>query len=631
MPGITGFIRPSAPPNAGRDLESMLGAMRHKEFYVANYYVNHESGVYLGWCAQPGSVGAKMPIMSKDDRYALILVGEHYPSDQSFELSDARANREQWATRFFRTFEASAQDALDSLNGWFSGIVVDLVSKKVTLFNDRYGMGRVYWHESEGEFIFGSEAKSLLLVRPQLRSLSPESLAELLKFNCVLGNRTLFKDISLLPGGSSWVFQGSSVPQKARYFDFSKWEQQPLLPIGAFYEEFDRIVSRIVPQYVTGSNAPGVSLTAGLDTRLILAALQKEMREIPCYTFGGMWGETFDIRTARKLSKMCGTTHEIIRIDDAFLREFGSYAEKSVFISDGCHDMLGAHDVYFNDIARQIAPVRITGKFGSEIVRTRRLIPNGDFYRQGAKPELFRALAEARLEKKNGTHPLTPVVADEIAWFESGRVSIEQTATIMRTPYMDNELVRLMYQGGPEIRGSRDLQASFVMTKNEALAGVPTNMGKVWPGREALSSVTFLPYRILFKIEYIYLYSMPHWLARIDRSLSRFKLEQIVTGRQKFEGYRIWMRTHLADYIRDVLLSPSARVTEFFDKKWINQVVTGHLEGTHNYIFEINKLMTLELICSSLLGIGNPNNAARESSSPLRKQVSPEVLPVHSN
>jgi asparagine synthase (glutamine-hydrolysing) len=630
MPGVTGFIRPNASPDAERELSMMADVTCHEKFYVRKSYVNRGLGLYVAWTAHPGSIGSRMPIVSVDNRYVLILVGEHFPADDCFEKSNLLEDTKGWGEQFFQRFQQSEQEALRSLNGWFAGLVVDQVLKKVSLFNDRYGMGRIYWHEGEEEFIFGSEAKSLLLVRPKLRDLNLESLAEFLKFNCVLGNKSLFRGISLLPGGSSWVFNRRPAPQKNKYFDFAKWEEQPLLSRSEFYEQFDQAISRIVPKYTMGPNTVGISLTAGLDTRLILAALSKERTEFPCYTFGGLWGEIFDISTARKLAQMCRTSHEVIKINESFLRDFGSYAERSVFISDGCHDSLGAHDVYFNEIARQIAPVRLTGKFGSEVVRMRRLIHPGDFPKQSASAELRRALTEARLHTEEGIHPLTSVVSEQVPWSEFGRLSVEQAATILRTPYMDNEVVRLMYQGGPEIRASRDLQASYVKSRSEDLASVPTDMGKIWPGHEGLSSATLFPYRVLCKIEYIYLYNMPHWLTRIDRSMSSLKPERLIVGRQKFEAYRIWMKTYFADYIQGVLLKPSAKATDFFDKAWINKIVNGHLAGTHNYLHEVNKMLTLELICSSLLGSLSLSSAAEKSSHQISKQPDAEqnVLPV---
>ena len=254
-------------------------------------------------------------------------------------------------------------------------------------------------------------------------------------------------------------------------------------------------------------------------------------------------------------------------------------------------------------MARGIAPIRLTGKFGSEVVRTRRLIPSGDFPRHllqaGLIPFLEGASPFDRISQR--AHPLTRVITEEIPWYEFGRVSVEQAEIVMRTPYMDNELVKLMYQAPQALRASRDLQARYVSRTDAELGDVPTNMGRATANGQAMSRIAYGMFWALFKVEFIYLYATPHWLTRLDRSIERFHPERIIAGRQKFEGYRIWFKTHLAEFIRDSLLSPGHGVRDFFDKAWLEKVVTRHTAGTHNYLNEINKMLTVELICSSLI------------------------------
>ena len=464
-------------------------------------------------------------------------------------------------------------------------------------------MGRIYWHESQDEFLFASEAKSILRARPALRAIDLGALAQYLSFNCVIGNASLFEGISLLPGGSAWTCGFHRAPERRAYFEFSEWEQQPMMDPDKFTQTFRETMSDILPAYSRETEQVGLSLTAGLDTRLIIAATDERNQKLPCYTFGGPWSDTFDIRTARKLAKLCGDPHEVIRIDEEFLRQFPENAQESVYISDGMHDAHGAHDVYFNRMARRIAPIRLTGKFGSEVVRTRKLIPWVNFPRHLLQPDLVPFLDHASSIRHSveRAHPLSRVVGDEIAWYEYGRVAVEQSALVLRTPYMDNRLVKLMYQAGSEIRASRDLQSRFVIDKSRRLAVIPTNLGIIGKDRSLRNKLNYLPLWALFKIEYIYLYATPHWITWLDRRLEKMRLERLIAGRQKFEGYRIWFKTRFADYIRETLLKPQAECTNFFDKKWIDRMVTRHLAGTHNYFFEINKALTIQLIFSTLL------------------------------
>src|SRR6266446_33711 len=483
------------------------------------------------------------------------------------------------------------------------GLVADLNRRRLTLFNDRYGMSRVYFYEGTDDFLFASEAKALLRVRSTLRTINPEALAQHLRFNCVIANRTLFKGISLLPPGSSWVFQNGRLLSKQRYFDFADWEKQPALQPDAFHQQFVETISRVFPAYMRGPLRIALSLTAGLDSRVILASADRMKRPLPCYTFGGIWGETFDIRTARKLATICGQSHEVIRINQEFLNQFPQFASRSIYISDGTHDALGAHDVYFNQIARDLAPIRLTGKFGSEVVRTRKLIPSVDFPRDLMQP-WFRAFLDevpSLDQMSQKTHPLSRVVTEEIPWYESGRLTVEQSNVILRTPYMDNELVKLMYQAPPGFRASRDLQVRYIREKRPELGTLRTDLGRIETDGPLISKLVDIPFWALFKIEYLYLYATPHWLTWVDRRLEKLRPERILTGRQKFEAYRIWLKTDFADFLHQTLLNPRAHCTNFFDKRSLARVVASHTAGTHNYLNEINKILTLELIYSSLL------------------------------
>ena len=231
MPGIVGIIRRQSYEGIEQDLRLMIESIRHESYYVGDQYINREIGLYAGWLSHPGTLGERMPLMSHDKRRVLIIVGEHFGSS-SHGVEPQNSGCRTDTGDLLRLYEESETRFLNSLNGWFSGLAIDLALGKVTLFNDRYGMSRMYVHESADEFIFASEAKALLRIRPELRGIEAESLAEYLRFNCVMGNRTLFKGVSLLPGASSWAFEGCAAPQKGSYFDFGVWRTGHRKPRG---------------------------------------------------------------------------------------------------------------------------------------------------------------------------------------------------------------------------------------------------------------------------------------------------------------------------------------------------------------------------------------------------------------
>ena len=169
-------------------------------------------------------------------------------------------------------------------------------SRTVTLFNDRYGMHRIYYHEAKDAFYFAAEAKAILAVRPELRSIDPDGLAEFVSCGCTLENRTLFKNIRVLPPASAWMFRaGIDQAQGCSISIAKEWEEQSLLEPEPYYQQLREVFSKNLPRYFNGQERIGISLTGGLDSRMIMAWGKAAPGSLPCYSFGGMYRDSQDV------------------------------------------------------------------------------------------------------------------------------------------------------------------------------------------------------------------------------------------------------------------------------------------------------------------------------------------------
>src|SRR5262249_1619686 len=239
MPGIVAIIANGSSAKHRGDLKLMIDSMMHEPFYRNGSYVNDALGVYAGWMCHPDSYADCMPMMNEKKDVVLLFAGEDF-SDQSV----VQGNR---ASALLQRYENEGEGFLRRLNGWFSGLLVDLRNSKIILFNDRYGMQRIHYHEAKDAFLFGSEAKSLLKVKPELRELDMQGLGELISCNCVLENRTIFPKISLLPGGSSWTWEKWKTVTKKFYFKASEWESLPPLEQEVFAARLTEAVKKVIP------------------------------------------------------------------------------------------------------------------------------------------------------------------------------------------------------------------------------------------------------------------------------------------------------------------------------------------------------------------------------------------------
>jgi hypothetical protein len=96
-------------------------------------------------------------------------------------------------------------------------------------------------------------------------------------------------------------------------------------------------------------------------------------------------------------------------------------------------------------------------------------------------------------------------------------------------------------------------------------------------------------------------HGLHHPVARVDRPFAHLGLQRVLMGWAGFVHYRTWFRQQLAGYVRDLLLDKRTLERPYWDAAVLRRMVRDHLEGRANYLVELRKAMTLELIHRTLL------------------------------
>src|SRR5580700_8666867 len=358
MPGIVGLVTKMPREWAEPQLRRMVEVLRHESFYEAGTRMDESLGAYVGWVARRNSFSDGMPLCNEKEDVSLVFSGEEFPAKEITRRLKEKGHvfGKQAASYLVHLYEEDATFPA-GLNGRFHGFLADQSRGIATLFNDRYGMHRIYYHESKEAFYFAAEAKAILAVRPELRKADPQGLGELISCGCALENRTIFDGIQVLPAGSAWAFRNGALEHKASYFQPQEWEQQEPLDSEKYYQQLREIFSRILPRYFAGAEKTGISLTGGLDSRMIMAWQKSPPGSLPCYSFGGTYRDCQDVVIARRVAKACGQRHEVIPVGQEFLSQFAHYAERAVYLTDACVAVNRSADLYVNERARAIAPV----------------------------------------------------------------------------------------------------------------------------------------------------------------------------------------------------------------------------------------------------------------------------------
>jgi len=581
----------------------MIAGMHHENFYVSGSYSAPTLGVSVGWTALKGSFADHQSIASEGADISLIFAGECFPDLDARGL--VKGGRHHFADSssawLVDLYEDRGERFFEDLNGLFSGLLIDHRQHKVFLFNDRYGMERLYFHESKDALFFASEAKALLRILPESRAFRDDAIAEFLAYGCTLDWKSLFRGVQIMPGGSLWAFDGDQWNRR-QYFAPQTWETQPPLRARSFADELEATFARVLPRYFAPDGQVAVSLTGGLDTRMIMACRPETPRGLVSYTFAGADRDTLDVRLAARIAASCHVPHHVIRIGDDFFSDFTSLVDRTVYITDGCFGACGAHEIYFHKQARGLAPIRLTGNFGSEILRgmtTFKPLHLSDGLVDGA---LSHRTSDRGMDRVSGTaHPVSFAAFAEIPWHLHGGLRAAQSQVTYRTPYMDNSIVALAFRARANTARSSSPALQIVANNDARLARIETDAGLIAASR-LRSLVNYPWYRASFKLDYWYSEGMlPHWLSACCGRLPYLSGPVWSPGLHKFLHYHNWFRTKLAGYVEERLIDIAAHGRHCWDRTFLLQLINNQRKGRKNYVRDIDVVLTLDAIDRVLL------------------------------
>jgi asparagine synthase (glutamine-hydrolysing) len=611
MPGIVGIFSRGDVSLTNDRIDLMLAAMSIEPYYKSSKFIFPEKGVYLGSITLAETKSSATCRLSPDGNTTLLLAGEVLSIDDRSVSPD---NVGLIATEYERCGIAS----LSKLNGWFSGALFDNRTGETLLFNDRYGMQRIYYYQSDDCFAFASEAKCLLSAFPSLRSIDPVAMGEYMTSDCVYQDRTLFSHVSLLPPASAWRLSNTGICKDA-YFEPSRWEAARPLKDNDVAGELDEAFTRVLPDHFRDGPV-GFALTGGIDTRMILAGILERSAAMKCFTFTGPYRDSFDTRIARLLCMHTRLPHTTLRIGNDYFRDYSSHVARTIYATDGVADVTTCDESYLNRLSRGLSHIKVTGKFGSQVLRgvsgLRLRRPGTDIIHPGFIPHMEHALET--FSSFSTQHPLSRFLFKDIPWYWSRYTVPELQHVIVRSPYLDNRFVEMLYRVGPGFKASR-FQAEYVGRHSPLLYNVMTDKGLC--GKPSLSRLLRrLYYKSFTLADKVYgrdelPFGLTHPVSRLDSFLHPLHMDALIRGRALCRHYRVWFREQLSDYVTGLVLHPRTLERPYWKPDTIRQMVNAHTQGRRNHLPELRKVMTIELVHRVLVEDFDPRSFQCEITS----------------
>ncbi|WP_022854474.1 asparagine synthase-related protein [Thermodesulfatator atlanticus] len=320
MPGLLGLIAKDGKINAN-EFSKMAQALRHKDTYTL--FEQKEKAFALGFVSNNAFALSPQPL--KNENALLFFDGEIY--DNNGDIPDDEFFLKAYLSR--KNF-----DFLKDLEGIFSFCLWDKSKDTIYVGVDKFGLKHIFYADLPESFLFAAELKAFTRHSNFPKDLDFLTLAELFHFGFALGEGTLFERAKLLPNATILAYN-----LREKSFGLTKyWDEKGLFtPRGGHkrlpYQEICLLFGQAVQKRARPKDRLGLSISGGLDSRSILAALGEKARGLPSYTLGLPGCQ--DERLAFRLAQAMGTKHKFVPITEETLKNFLSLARTLIYFSDG--------------------------------------------------------------------------------------------------------------------------------------------------------------------------------------------------------------------------------------------------------------------------------------------------------
>ncbi len=565
----------------------------------------------------------QQPLFNEDGSIAVIYNGEIYNFREiatELKKSGYTFHTNCDTEVIVHAWDKWGDACVERFRGMFAFAVWDRNQNKLFLARDRLGIKPLYYAElDDGQFIFASELKALLVHPGLKRELDSFAIEEYFTFGYVPEPRSIFKQVKKLQSGHTLTLNFSQkVPASKMYWDIS-FKTIDAVDEQEIQEELIARLKEAIDIRMMADVPLGAFLSGGVDSSAIVALMNDLSNgDTPLNTCSIGFNDPAYNETdyAEKIAGQYKTNHHasIVESDDFDL------LDKLADIYDEPYADSSAMPTYrVCELARKHVTVALSGDGGDELFagyRRHRFHMNEERVRQ-IIPSSLRSPVFGVLGKTYPKLDWAPQVFRGKSTFQS--LARDSIAAYLNTVSIVNENLRSQLY-------SLSFKSNLQGYKGDS---VFRDIAEKSPTDHPLSLVqyldmkTWLPGDILTKVDRA---SMAHslevrvpildhkfvdWASGIPPELklkggegkSVFKkslesyLPDDILYRKKM-GFSIplsnWFRGPLQERVKDVLLGDSIRETGIFSDKTLKKITGAHFSGAKDYSAVIWSLLMFD-------------------------------------
>jgi asparagine synthase (glutamine-hydrolysing) len=614
MSGVFGLVDSRRRSPSGQ-LRRMATALQLLEWTSAQAWEDEPAGVGLGQ-VNVGLFSADCPLVhSEDGKLTVAFFGELYYTERlQHRLSAAGSSPYAGgnAGLILRLYRERGKDLIRDLEGVFVLALWDRELGRLLVANDRFGLIPTYYAHYDGRLLFAPLVKAILAHPSFEKQLDLTAMAQLLRFQRLLGDRTFFERVKLLPYGSVLEFnRNHDLLDVSHYWDFG---QIPPWSAGITFDdavsETCRLLRRAVEARLQGQYRLGVYLSGGLDSRTLLGMAARVRSPLVSLTYGVP--DCRDAYYAEKIARRAGSLHHFFPLTHG--RWVRDAADLYLDITEGFVTWTHSHAAPTLRPGRELMDVNLTGFFGDQVLGARalehspavigatdelefaarmydqfvhhyswpnitdgeeRLLFSESFYPL-VRDRAFNSLVET-LNTMNGHEPAHKI--DYLTTVYQGIRLTNMTLVYQRAffearyPFCDYDLVDWVYAMPPHYRLHDRLYMEVINREIPELTWIPRDTDE----------------RLLTR----------HQTIREAHALWQ-KVQRRITGRRLrtiHEDPEGWLRRDLREWAEDLLLSSRTLERGFYNPAFLHSLFERHMSGREVHtIGKIAPIMTYEMM-----------------------------------
>jgi asparagine synthase (glutamine-hydrolysing) len=610
MSGIFGVVDLKRKNNLYALIEKMSGEMSHKEWYISENYVDDERGLAVGRIGIGIFNKAKQPVWNASGMVALVMAGEFYKRGVTGN-DDGSQSDEEFALALY---EKNGAGFVAQLTGAFIIGIYDKREKRVLIVNDRFGLYPLFYSCQNEQLLFAPEMKGILCSEYFSRRLDLTALAQYVRFQQLLGARTFFEDIYLLPGGSILSYDVSSGACAVKsYWSYDDIPYRPEVDFDEAVEETGMLFRRAVKRLSSDSFRPGVYLSGGLDSRSILGMIDR--RPVVSLTYGTK--NCRDVYYAERIARTVGSDHHWVDFPN------GKWVEQVVGLhlelTEGFHSWIHAHGMSTLSQARELMDVNLTGWDGGTVLgRLDSLEPLQDsliddlalvtrvfnrlingwtwpsineveeklLYNGDIRKKVLDLAYDSFREEINDYLHYRPDVRGEYFFIDSQCRRMTQNGVVftrshveVRFPFFDYDLFDFLNSVPGKLRAQRKLYNAMIQREMPQLAYIPYDYDE------------FLPTpRSFFR-------GIHAETVKFKRRVNKYIMKVFPEHHTLYADYENYLRTDLREWAEGILYDQRTADRGLFEPSLLRSLMCRHLAGHEQWtIGKIAPLMTYEMM-----------------------------------